>query len=63
MKAIIDEDSCLGCGICAGIVPEVFRLGPEFHAFVLLNPVPQNYWNLVKDAYEQCPEEAISIEE
>lgn len=62
MKAVIDEDACLGCGICEGIVPEVFQLSSECHAIVRLNPVPQIYWNSVKDAYEQCPEEAISIE-
>ena len=62
MKAIIDEDACLGCGICVGIAPEVFQLSSESHAIVLLNQVPQIYWKAVKDAYEQCPEEAISIE-
>lgn len=63
MKAIVDPDICLGCGICEGICPDVFSLGSESYATVILNPVPEKFWLDVKDAVEQCPEEAISIEE
>jgi ferredoxin len=63
MKVFVDPDTCLGCGICEGIAPDVFVLGPEPHATVLLNPVPENLWADVRDAADQCPEEAISIEE
>lgn len=63
MKVFVDPDICLGCGICEGIVPDVFTLGPEPHATVLLNPVPEKLWAGVRDAAEQCPEEAIMIED
>ena len=63
MKAFVDPDTCLGCGICEGICPDVFSLGSEPYAVVLLDPIPEKYWADVKDAAEQCPEEAISIEE
>ncbi len=29
LKVYIDEDSCIGCGTCEGICPEVFRLNEE----------------------------------
>lgn len=61
MKVVIDEDMCLGCGICEGVAPDVFTLGSESHAVVLLDPVPDKYRADVADAIEQCPEEAISI--
>lgn len=63
MKVIVDPDLCLGCGICEGICPDVFSLGSEPHAVVLLDPVPDQYAADVKDAIEQCPEEAILIVE
>lgn len=63
MRVIVDPDTCLGCGICEGIAPDVFNLGAEPYAVVLLNPVPEKYHADVKEAVEQCPEEAISIAE
>jgi ferredoxin len=63
MKVFVDPDICLGCGICEGIAPDVFSLGSESYAVVLLDPVPENYRADVNDAIEQCPEEAISISE
>jgi ferredoxin len=63
MRVFVDPDICLGCGICEGIAPDVFSLGTETYAVVQLDPVPENLWADVRDAAEQCPEEAIRIEE
>jgi len=63
MKVMVDADLCLGCGICEGIAPDVFSLDSGPTAEVLLDPVPDKYAADVKDAVEQCPEEAISIVE
>lgn len=61
MKVVVDPDICLGCGICEGIAPDVFNLGPEGFAVVQLDPVPEKYRADVLDAAEQCPEEAITV--
>jgi len=53
----------LGCGICEGLAPEVFSLANEPFAEVLLDPVPEEYQEAVRQAVEECPEEAISIVE
>jgi ferredoxin len=63
MKVFVDPDTCMGCGICVGIAPDVFSLGAEPYATVNLNPVPAKLEADVRDAADQCPEEAISIEE
>lgn len=63
MKATVDSDKCIGCGICEGIVPEVFSLLNEPYAEVLLDPVPEEYQEATREAAEECPEEAISITE
>ena len=63
MKVVVDKDLCLGCGICEGLVPEVFSLENEPFAEVLLDPIPEEFWESVHQAVEDCPEGAISIEE
>ncbi len=61
MRTVVDPDKCIGCGICEGIVPEVFSLLNEPYAEVLLDPVPEEFQEATREAAEECPEEAISI--
>ncbi len=63
MKVTVDADLCIGCGICEGIVPEVFTLQNEPHAEVLLDPVPEEFQDAAREAAEECPEQAIAIED
>ena len=62
MKATVDQGLCIGCGICEGIVPEVFSLQNEPYAEVLLDPIPEEFQDATREACEECPETAISIE-
>jgi ferredoxin len=63
MKVTVDKDLCTGCGICESIAPEVFSLEREPVSEVLLDPVPEEYWDVTREAAEECPEAAIIIEE
>ena len=63
MKIKVAEDLCIGCGICEGIAPEVFSLETEPYAVVLLDPIPEEFKDAVREAAEACPESAIEIEE
>lgn len=63
MKTFVDPDLCLGCGVCETVAPEVFQLGPDGIAKVLLETIPPNLQDATRDAMDQCPEQAISIEE
>lgn len=63
MKVRVDEDLCLGCGICEGLAPDVFSLANEPFAEVLVDVVPAELEDDVRQAAEDCPEEAIIIEE
>ena len=60
MKAIVDQDTCIGCGLCEGICPEVFKMEDD-KAIVKNDPVPQSEKENCEKAMESCPVQAIQI--
>ncbi|MFW6159150.1 MAG: ferredoxin [Planctomycetota bacterium] len=62
MRAEVDPDLCIACGLCEEACPEVFEVGDET-AEVKVGEVPGELEDAVRDAAEDCPTDAISIEE
>jgi ferredoxin len=62
MRAIVDQDLCIGCGVCPEVCPEVFEMNDD-KARVIADPVPPGAEEAARDAASQCPVEAIQIEE
>ena len=62
MKATIDEEVCTGCGLCTETCPEVFDLSDDV-ASVIVDEIPEDAIDTCKQAAEECPVEAITIEE
>jgi ferredoxin len=62
MKATVDKDLCLGCGVCVDICPEVFQMEDD-KAVAKVAEVPAGAEGACQDAAQQCPVEAIKIEE
>ncbi len=60
MKVKVDRDTCIGCGVCASICPDVFEIDEEGKAKVL---VEETDLECVKEAAESCPTGSITIEE
>ena len=61
MKAVIDDEICTGCGLCAETCPEVFELSNDT-ATVIGDQVPEDIMDTCRQATEECPVEAITIE-
>ena len=59
MKALVNEE-CILCGICAEMCPEVFELRDE-SAIVILKDIPPEHEDCCREAAEDCPTEAIEI--
>jgi ferredoxin len=62
MKATVDKDLCAGCGVCFDVCPEVFEMKDD-KAEVKVCPIPPEAETSCREAADQCPTEAIKIEE
>lgn len=61
MKASVNQDLCIGCGLCPSIASEVFSLGDDGKAHAIVEDVPESSANEAKEAASSCPVEAISV--
>ena len=62
MKASVDPDVCTGCGLCVDTCPAVFEMDDAV-AKVLVEPVPEDALSTCREAADNCPLDAIKIEE
>ena len=62
MKAHVDHDTCIGCGVCPSVCPEVFEMRDDGLSHVLVDTVPAGAEDAAKDAEESCPVDAITVE-
>ena len=61
MKAIIDAEACVGCGLCANMCAEVYKMEDD-KAIVIGDSIPEANIDSAKEAATSCPVEAIKIE-
>lgn len=61
MKAIVDQDICIGCGLCCGLCEEVFRMNDQGNAEAY-RPA-DGLQGAVENAIEACPVSAIRWED
>jgi len=62
MKASIDRDGCIGCGLCADTCPEVFEMAADGLADVIYEIVPAGAEDSANEAKDGCPVSVITIE-
>ena len=62
MKAAVDVETCIGCGLCAEICPEVFEMRDDGKAHAKVEAVPAGQEGAAREAADTCPVNAIAIE-
>jgi ferredoxin len=64
MKAHIDRDGCISCGLCASTCPEVFHINDDDGlAEVIVDEVPEEVEDSAVECQENCPTSVITVEE
>ena len=62
MKAQVNDETCIGCGLCAETCPAVFEMNDDDIAVVKGDSVPADAGDDCREAAESCPVDAIAIE-
>ena len=63
MKAVIDRDGCIACGVCPDTCPEVFRMAEDGLAEVYVDEIPKEAEDSANEAEDSCPVSVITINE
>lgn len=59
MRAHVDQDLCISCGLCISICDEVFHWNDDEKAEAIEEDIPAELHEDVREAIESCPTEAI----
>lgn len=62
MNAFVDQDTCIGCGLCCGMCDAVFRMNDDGKAEAYQAATEENQSD-VQSAIDSCPVSAISCED
>ncbi|MEM8925819.1 MAG: ferredoxin [Actinomycetota bacterium] len=63
MKVVVDFDLCESNAVCMDMAPEVFEVRDDDFLYVLNETPPDDMHDMVRDAADRCPKQAIRIEE
>ena len=62
MKATVDQEGCIACGLCEHTAPEVSRLNGGA-AGVICDEIAPEDEDAAREARDNCPVSVISLEE
>ncbi len=63
MKAYVNKESCMFCGMCGGACPDVFRADTDGKSVSLDTEFSEELLPMVRHAESICPTWAISVKE
>jgi ferredoxin len=63
MRALVIEEKCIGCGNCVDLCPAVFKIDETTGKSEAFDPEACDFAVCCESASENCPVEAIVIEE
>lgn len=62
MKAYVDKDECISCGLCESLCPEVFEMDDDGKAVAIDEELDDEKLECANEAAAECPTEAITVE-
>ena len=62
MKAKVNQETCIGCGMCTSICPDVFEYNDEGRAEAKVGEFDSSVEDTIVEAQQACPVDAIEIE-
>lgn len=62
MRVSVDADLCTGCELCVETCPDVFEMAEDIAA-VKVDDIPHDAEDCARQAADECPVEAIIVEE
>jgi ferredoxin len=60
-KIIVDEQKCIGCGLCVSIAPKTFKMNDNYKSVIIENSTDKE--DVVSEAIASCPVMAISLKD
>jgi ferredoxin len=60
-RAHIDNQICVGTGLCEATAPDLFEVTDEGHAQVLVDGVPAELIDAAQRAAADCPTRALTL--
>ena len=63
MRIVVDRTKCSSIGLCEATAPDVFEIGPDGSLNILIDDIPENRRVELEQACENCPTQALSIED
>jgi len=60
MKAEVNQETCIGCGLCAQVAPDIYEMQGD-KAVAKVDEIPADKADQAKDGADQCPVNAITV--
>ncbi|SES85668.1 ferredoxin [[Clostridium] polysaccharolyticum] len=63
MKTSVDQDTCISCGVCVSMCPDVYQFNDDEKSEPIVEEIPEELQDDAITARDSCPVDAIDIEE
>jgi ferredoxin len=63
MKIVVDRSKCSSIGLCEATASDILEIGADGSLHLLMDDVPEDRRIDLEQACENCPTQALSIED
>ena len=63
MKIVVDYSRCSSIGLCEATAPDIFQIGADGALHILVEDISEDRRTDLEQACENCPTQALSIED